>query len=150
MGLNPYQRYQENKIEGSSQGEMIILLYEGAIKFMYEAINFIEVKNIQNAHDKIIKVQRIINELMITLDFEAGGEIATNLYNLYDFVMNELIKANIKKEAEGLNNSIEILQELLGAWKVVIQQEEENKIEEEKPKSYNPSLGDHVGINISS
>ena len=149
MGLNPYQRYQENKIEGSSQGEMIILLYEGAIKFMYEAINFIEVKNIQNAHDKIIKVQRIINELMITLDFEAGGEIATNLYNLYDFVMNELIKANIKKEAEGLNNSIEILQELLGAWKVVIQQEED-KVEEEKPKSYSPSLGDHVGINISS
>jgi len=145
MGLNPYQRYQENKIEGSSQGEMIILLYEGAIKFMYEAISFIETRNIQNAHDKIIKVQRIINELMITLDFEAGGEIANNLYNLYDFVMNELIKANIKKEAEGLNNSIEILQELLEAWKTVIQE-----AELEEPKKYSPPEGTGVGINISS
>jgi len=112
---------------------------------MYEAINFIETRNIQNAHDKIIKVQRIINELMITLDFDAGGEIATNLYNLYDFVMNELIKANIKKEAEGLNNSIEILQELLGAWKTVIQE-----AEVEEPKKYNPPEGSGIGINISS
>jgi len=155
MGLNPYQRYQENKIEGSSQGEMIILLYEGAIKFMYEAINFIETRNIQNAHDKIIKVQRIINELMITLDFDVGGEIAQNLYNLYDFVMNELIKANIKKEAEGLNNSIEILQELLEAWKVVIQQQENPETQssentEASKKSYKPPQESHIGINISS
>ncbi len=122
MALNPYQKYQENKIEGSSQGEMIILLYEGCIRFMNEAIEFIKEKKIQESHNKIIKAQRIINELMVTLDFEAGGEIARNLYNLYDFIMNELIKANIKKESEGLYNSIEVMQELLDAWRVVIKE----------------------------
>jgi flagellar protein FliS len=126
MALNPYQKYQENKIEGSSQGEMIILLYEGCIKFMNEAIIFIEEKKIQEAHNKIIKAQRIINELMITLDFEVGGEIAQNLYNLYDFIMNELIKANIKKEPEGLLNSIEVMDELLDAWRVVIKEAQNN------------------------
>jgi len=120
MALNPYQKYQENKIEGSSQGEMIILLYEGCIRFINEALIFIEDKKIQDAHNKIIKAQRIINELMVTLDFDAGGEIAQNLYNLYDFIMNELIRANIKKEPDGLLNSIEVMQELLEAWKIVI------------------------------
>jgi len=122
MALNPYQRYQENKIEGSSQGEMIILLYEGCIRFMKEAITYIEEKNIQEAHNRIIKAQRIINELMVTLDFEAGGEIAKNLYSLYDFIMSELIKSNIKKDPEGLKNSIEIMQELLDAWKIAIKE----------------------------
>ncbi len=142
MALNPYQKYQENKIEGSSQGEMIILLYEGSIRFMNEALAYIEAKNVQEAHNKIIKTQRIINELMVTLDFEAGGEIATNLYNLYDFVMNELIKANLKKEPEGLNNAIEIMQELLEAWHVVIR--------ENQAQSSKPELVSGAGINFSS
>ena len=135
MALNPYQKYQENKIEGSSQGEMIILLYEGCIRFMNEAIDFIKQKDIPKAHAKIIKAQRIINELMVTLDFDAGGEIAKNLYNLYDFVMNELIKANIKKEPQGLLNSIEVMQELLDAWKIVVQKEESKNSETQGIKS---------------
>jgi flagellar protein FliS len=135
MALNPYQKYQENKIEGSSQGEMIILLYEGSIRFMNEAIDFIKQKDIPKAHAKIIKAQRIINELMVTLDFDAGGEIAKNLYNLYDFVMNELIKANIKKEPQGLLNSIEVMQELLDAWKIVVQKEESKNSETQGIKS---------------
>ncbi len=137
MALNPYQKYQENKIEGSSQGEMIILLYEGCIRFMNEALVFIEENKIQDAHNKIIKAQRIINELMVTLDFEAGGEIAQNLYNLYDFIMNELIKANIKKEKEGLYNSIEVMQELLDAWRVVIKEAQANAQEQSENVSIN-------------
>ena len=137
MALNPYQKYQENRIEGSSQGEMIILLYEGCIRFMNEAIVFIEENKIQDAHNKIIKAQRIINELMVTLDFEAGGEIAQNLYNLYDFIMNELIKANIKKEKEGLYNSIEVMQELLDAWRIVIKEAQANAQKQSKDVSIN-------------
>lgn len=137
MALNPYQKYQENKIEGSSQGEMIILLYEGCIRFINEALVFIEKNNIQEAHNKIIKAQRIINELMVTLDFEAGGEIAQNLYNLYDFIMNELIKANIKKEKDGLYNSIEVMQELLDAWRIVIKEAQANAQEQSKNVSIN-------------
>ena len=136
MALNPYQKYQENKIEGSSQGEMIILLYEGCIRFMREAIKFIDEKNIQEAHNKIIKAQRIVNELMITLDFDAGGDIAKNLYGLYDFIMSELIKANIKKEKEGLYNSIEIMEELLEAWKVAVKETQKQ------------GQGEKTGVNI--
>jgi len=98
---------------------------------------FIEENKIQDAHNKIIKAQRIINELMVTLDFEAGGEIAQNLYNLYDFIMNELIKANIKKEKEGLYNSIEVMQELLDAWRIVIKEAQANAQKQSKDVSIN-------------
>ncbi|MBN2695378.1 flagellar export chaperone FliS [bacterium] len=120
MALNPYQKYQENRIEGASQGEMIVMLYEGAIRFMNQGIIYIEQKNIEKANESIIKAQRIVNELQITLNFEAGGEIAENLYRLYDFCMQELIRANIKKDSSGLTNSIQIFEELLSAWKEIV------------------------------
>lgn len=121
MALNPYKKYQENRIEGASQGEMIILLYEGAIRFMNQGIVYIEGHEIEQANHVIIKAQRIVNELQVTLDFDLGGEIAQNLYNLYDFCMQQLLDANIKKEREGLENSIEIFEELLGTWREIIQ-----------------------------
>ncbi len=121
MALNPYKKYQENRIEGASQGEMIILLYEGAIRFMNQGISYIENREIERAHGVIIKAQRIVNELQVTLNFELGGEIAQNLYRLYDFCMQQLIDANIKKETLGLQNSIEIFQELLDTWREIIQ-----------------------------
>ncbi len=126
MALNPYQKYQENRIEGASQGEMIVMLYEGAIKFMNQGIIYIEQKNIEKANESIIKAQRIVNELQITLNFEAGGEIAENLYRLYDFCMQELIRANIKKDVSGLTNSIQIFEELLSAWREIFNAPERN------------------------
>ncbi len=123
MALNPYQKYQENKIEGASQAEMIIMLYEGAIKFMNQGILYIESKNIEKSNEAIIKAQRIVNELQITLNFDEGGEIATNLYRLYDFCMQELIRANVKKDISGLQNSIGIFENLLEAWKAIANQQ---------------------------
>ncbi len=123
MALNPYQKYQENKIEGASQAEMIIMLYEGAIKFMNQGILYIESKNIEKSNESIIKAQRIVNELQITLNFDEGGEIATNLYRLYDFCMQELIRANVKKDISGLQNSIGIFENLLEAWKSIANQQ---------------------------
>ncbi len=123
MALNPYQKYQENKIEGASQAEMIIMLYEGAIKFMNQGILYIESKNIEKSNESIIKAQRIVNELQITLNFDEGGEIATNLYRLYDFCMQELIRANVKKDISGLQNSIGIFENLLEAWKAIANQQ---------------------------
>ena len=121
MALNPYKKYQENRIEGASQGEMIILLYEGAIRFMNQGIAYIENREIEQANHVIIKAQRIVNELQITLNFDLGGEIAENLFRLYDFCMQQLLDANVKKEVLGLQNSIEIFEDLLGTWREIIQ-----------------------------
>ena len=86
--MNGIGAYQDNAITTQSRGRLIVLLYEGAIKFLKLAIKEIEVKNYQGKGKYINKAQDIIHELNAVLDMEAGGEIATNLRKLYIY-MNE-------------------------------------------------------------
>ncbi|MBC7197254.1 MAG: flagellar protein FliS, partial [Deferribacterales bacterium] len=63
MVSNPYRTYLKNEIEGATKGKLILLLYDGAIKFLRQANKYIELKDIPNAHQNIIKAENIIYEL---------------------------------------------------------------------------------------
>ena len=96
--MNPYlKQYQKTQVETASSEKILIMLYDGAIQFLNKAKVSIEQKSIEESHNNIIGAQRIINEFMNTLDFKIGGEVAKNLYSLYDYLNYRLIQANLKK-----------------------------------------------------
>lgn len=118
--------YLKNEIEGATKGKLVLLLYDGAIKFINMAIKAIEDKNIVDAHENIIKAENIFYELLSTLNMEAG-EIAENLFKLYDFCIWQLIEANKSKDSEKLTPVLGITKTLRDAWKEVVTKEEQEK-----------------------
>lgn len=111
-----YQAYQKNKYETASPHRLIAMLYEGAIRFGKHAKSLLEENDHQTASEFILKVQNIIYELISSLDEQQGGEVAQNLKNLYLYMIEELIQANIKKEAQRLDGVLDMLSELKQAW----------------------------------
>ena len=110
------QKYKETGIQTASQGQLIIKLYRGAIKFLNLAEKFIEEEDIEQANNHLIRVQQIINELRYSLDHEKGGEVSANLEALYDFMYRTLVDANMDKDVEKIDQVREIMKELLEAW----------------------------------
>lgn len=133
MVSNPYQTYLKNEIEGATKGKLILLLYDGAIKFLKLANRYIELKDIPNAHKHIIKAENIIYELMSTLNMDAG-EIAENLLKLYDFMVWQLIEANMEKDSNKINSVIKLLTNLREGWKIIVEKEQEVESESENKK----------------
>lgn len=117
-----YQNYKKQEVEGASKGKIVVLLFEGTIKFIRRAIICIDENNIQDAHNNIIRAENIIYELMSTLNMDAG-DIADNLLKLYDFMIWELIEANKTKDKEKLESVIEILNPLCDAWREVVRKD---------------------------
>lgn len=117
-----YQNYKKQEVEGASKGKIVVLLFEGTIKFIRRAIICIDESNIQDAHNNIIRAENIIYELMSTLNMDAG-DIADNLLKLYDFMIWELIEANKTKDKERLEGVIELLNPLCDAWREVVRKD---------------------------
>lgn len=113
---NAQNVYKNNQVSTAPKKKLLIMLYDGAIKDLKLAEQAIEEKNNEISNGNIIKAQNIIMELMHTLDFEAGGEIANNLYQLYDYMYLKLVKANINKEVDGIKEVIRYLEELRDTW----------------------------------
>ena len=124
--MNPYLK---NQIETSSPEQILILLYDGAIKFLNQAKIGIQNKDIELTHNNLIKAQNIISELRDTLDMEIGGKLANNLYALYNYFNRRLVQANLKKEIEPVDEVLEHLRGLRDTWKqAIIKKREEDKL----------------------
>jgi flagellar protein FliS len=136
--------YKETKIKTASQGQLLIMLYEEAVRQLNMAIEMLELKNEnKKIHDKIekinkaiMKAEEIITELMVSLDFDQGGDVAKNLFALYSWFNKELLEANISQDVERIKNVKNMLCELQASWKkIVLTVESENR--------------EAVGLNIS-
>lgn len=114
MATNPYAQYQNSKILTASPAELTLMLYDGAIKFSNIAISAMEEKDIQKAHNNIIKVQRIINEFRATLDHKY--EVAKDFDNIYTYILQKLFEANIKKDPEIMQEVVGHLRTLRETW----------------------------------
>ena len=115
MPNNAYAQYNRNKIMTASPQELTLMLYDGAIKFNNIAMAAIEEKNIQKAHDNIMKVQRIIEEFQMTLDFKY--EVANDFNNVYNYLMGRLRDANMTKDKEILEEVGTHLHTMRDTWK---------------------------------
>ena len=116
---NPYlQQYNNSKILTASPAELTLMLYEGAIKFCNIAIAGIEQKDIQKAHTNIVKAERIINHLRITLDMKYP--VAQDFERIYEYLDRRLVMANMKKDIEILEEVLTHLRSVRDTWKEVM------------------------------
>lgn len=106
----------------SSRGQVLILLYEAAIQNVKKATLCLEKKDWAGKGTHILKTHDILNELVNSLNFEAGGDIARNLERLYNFMIEQLVKANVEHSKESLQTVQKLLETLLSGWREAIQQ----------------------------
>jgi flagellar protein FliS len=116
---NGLAAYQDTTVTTQSKGRLIVMLYEGAIKFLKQAINQIEADNPEAKGQYISKAIDILFELNAVLDMEAGGEVAMNLRSLYLFMGRHLTEANIKQDTKKIEEVIKLLEELNKGWKAI-------------------------------
>jgi flagellar protein FliS len=125
---NALSTYRETRIQTASQGQLVIMLYDEAVKNLDRALELLE-KNSSGKKDpgkieqigkSILKTQEIITELMVSLDFEQGGDIAKNLFSLYSWFNQELLEANIKQDMRRLTIVRNMLNELRSAWHEIV------------------------------
>jgi flagellar protein FliS len=120
MSLNQnqqqYNKYLEAQVKTASPIQLVCMLYDGAIKFGNLALMGIKERNIEKKTVNIVKTERIINELRISLNFDKGGEIATNLDKLYDFIYTYLMDANTNDDIAKLEHVIKMLSALRESW----------------------------------
>lgn len=112
---NPYQRYRKTQVETAGPLELIIMMYDGAIRFCNMAKTAIEERDLSQANKMLQRAEDIIDELNINLNMEAG-EIAVNLRNLYQFISSKLVEANIKKDLHLVKQMVDLLADLRGSW----------------------------------
>ena len=115
---NAYAAYANNKIMTASKGELTLLLYDGAIKFCNMAIAAIKENDVQKAHVNIVKVEKIIEEFQSTLDRKYPT--AKDFDNVYTYLHQRLVQANIQKDAEILGEVLEHLRTMRDTWKEVM------------------------------
>lgn len=122
LPANYYNEYQRNQISTSNQGKLILMMYDGAIKFTSMAIKSIETKDVAKRGKFIQRTHDIINELSCSLDIKKGGDVAMKLDNLYQFIINQLVLANIKSDRKPLVAILEVLTTLREGWEQIINQ----------------------------
>ena len=115
MIANPYQQYQEAQLETASQGKLLLMLYDGAIRFLTQAHAALVEKRWADAHTYLLKAEDIVTELMACLKLDAG-EIAVNLFRLYEYFNWRLIQANVKRDPAMVLEVQTRLRELREAW----------------------------------
>ncbi|WP_010098525.1 flagellar export chaperone FliS [Ornithinibacillus scapharcae] len=118
MALNKYQAYQNNAVNTATGGELTLMLYNGCLKFIKQAIKDVQDNNIEAKNTNIQKAQKIIQELMITLD--QSVEISKQIMPLYDYMYNRLMEANIKNDINILEEVQGFVVEFRDTWKQVI------------------------------
>lgn len=116
LNKNPYNQYKQTQITTANQGKLIVMLYDGAIKFLTIALDNIEPKKYDIVNNNIIKAQDIITELLLSLNMDEGGEISRNLFSLYMYFKKQLLEANIKKDPQIITHILKLLRELRDAW----------------------------------
>lgn len=113
MPANPYSKYikqyQTNNITTATPEKLMIMLFDGAIQFLQKAKNAIEEKNMQERFANIESARKIVRELMRTIDLDNGNDVSKSLFRLYNKMAMKLIKANVSKNTQLIDEVIEDL-----------------------------------------
>ena len=119
QGMNGIKAYQETAICTQNRGQLVVMLYDGAINFLKQSIADLEQGDYASKGIRIAKATDIIIELNTVLDMDKGGQIAQNLRSLYNFMHHHLSEANLKKDATMVQDVINLLEELKQGWQAI-------------------------------
>ena len=117
--MNAVAAYQETAVTTQTKGRLIVLLYDGAIKFLKTAQQCIDQEDIAGRNRNIRRARDIVFELNSTLDLDRGGQVAGNLRSLYNFIWRYLGDANVKNDAQMLQKMIIMLDDLRQTWQKI-------------------------------
>jgi flagellar protein FliS len=118
MITTPQNKYQQYSVQTASPAQLIIMLYDGAIRFIKQGIDGIENKDYQKVNYSLIRAQQIVNELIASLDHEYP--ISSNLLEIYDYMVRKLLESNMRKNKQSAEEVISLLNELRESWIQII------------------------------
>ena len=116
MYSNGYNVYKNNSVNYASKEQLLLMLVEGAVKFCKIGRQAIVDKDIKKAHDSLVRTQDIFTELMISLD-KTAGEWAVQMFNVYEFIKEKLVEANMKKNVEIIDEIFPLIEDINDTWK---------------------------------
>ena len=119
---NPTLQYTQSSAQTADRGQLLIMTYEAILRWLTRAEMAIQGVKIQDAHAALMNTQTLIQHLALSLDFDQGGEIADNLQQLYDFMLDRLKWANVNKDVDLIHEVRGLIQPLLEAWRVAVLQ----------------------------
>lgn len=127
MQLSQFARsYKSVAVTTATPGQLVLMLFDGAIRFLATAAHGFQLENLstrnEQIHNNLIKAQKVLRELQCSLDLKAGGEFAKTMYSLYDFMLDQLQRANIEKDAAPIGTVERLLGEIRDAWAKMLQQ----------------------------
>ncbi|MDR3277012.1 MAG: flagellar export chaperone FliS [Treponema sp.] len=143
--INALSAYRETRIKTASQGQLVVMLYEEAVKQLDRGLELIGSglkgnKNpgkIEKIGKAIIRAQEIITELMVSLDFEQCGDIAKNLFSLYTWFNQELLESSVSQDTTRITVVRNMLNELRSAWVEIA------------AKTSTEGMGDPAGVSLA-
>lgn len=114
MISSPYDKYRQSSVQTATPGQLLLMMYDGAIKFVRGGLEGLKDSNYQNANTFLNKAQTIVSELIVTLDY--SFEVSKGLAAMYEYINYLLVQANIKKEAGPAEEALGYLVELRETW----------------------------------
>jgi flagellar protein FliS len=111
-----HAHYRAQAAETASPAQLVLMLYDGALGALTRARQ--AGGNVEVVHRELVRAQDIVTELYVTLDHERGGAIASGLARLYEFCLDRLVEANVRKQLDGLDGVAGVLADLRGTWEI--------------------------------
>ena len=113
---HPYQQYHRTNVQTADQRQLIVMLYDGLIRFLRKSVIKMEEADIEGAHNYLVRSREIVQELLATLNPDKGGEVGNNLRRLYAYAFNRIVEANLHKDPEIAEEVIRIMTTLREGW----------------------------------
>lgn len=113
---NAYNVYKNNSVNFASKEQLLLMLVEGAVKYSKIGRQAILDKDIKKAHENIVRTQDIFYELIASLDVERGGDWAKQLVMVYEFIVEKLVQANLKKDVAIMDEVIPLIEDIKDTW----------------------------------
>lgn len=120
--MSKLNAYRQTAVTTASKEQVLIMLYEGAIKHLRKASECCQKNDLAGKGTAVGKAHDIINELSNSLDFQIGGEVAKNLERLYSYMVEQIVQGNINNDADKFDQARNMMETLLEGWKGAVAQ----------------------------
>ena len=118
--INAARQYQRQAILTASKEKLVVMLYDGALRFMDRGLQAFESGNTAGVGEALSKAFAVVGELRSTIDHDQGGEVARDLERLYGFVQDRIVSANRDRESNHLVEAREIMATLKEGWDAIV------------------------------
>lgn len=122
---SPFQQYKKTEVMTASKENILLMLYDGSIRFLKQAIEASKGDNLPEKNTFVGKTMDIVNELRATLNHKAGQDLAVHLEELYDFVLDRLLKGSVENNPKYLEEALSVMSTLRDGWNEAIKKVKE-------------------------